>query len=290
MKSNSWKVAFAGGLLLLAAAGAQAKDSGPFTVALKYVPQESVGSSSVMLAPGLAERPVVLSLADGRPGSDPAVIGENANDDQMIPMRASNDPLAWANDVLKKTATDWGVKTADKASLSLAGKLVRLRVLESRKAVGSTYTAEVQVSFALKDARGGTLWEGAVAGDATRYGRKLSDENVNEVLSDATKQAYANLFNTSALQDAWAGKGKAVATGTAASAPAAAPAAPAIAPADLLADLVKLKKQGFSTDLLVDYVNQKSLTKTLSADDMGKWKTAGMPDEVLKAALAKGKS
>lgn len=287
MKSSTWKIVFAGGLLLLATAGAQAKDSGPFTVALKYVPQESVGSTSVMLAPGLADRPVVLSLADGRPGPDPAVIGENANDDQMTPMRASNDPLAWANEVLRKTATDWGVRTADKAPLTLAGKLVRLRVLESRKAVGSTYTAEVQVSFALKDARGATLWEGAVAGDATRYGRKLSEENVNEVLSDATKQAYANLFNTSALQDAWAGKGKAV--GAAPPAPAAAPAAPAVSPADLLAELVKLKKQGFSTDLLVDYVNQKSLSRALSADDMGKWKTAGMPDEVLKAALAKGK-
>lgn len=289
MKSSSWKTVLAGGLLLLVTAVSQAKDSGPFTVALKYVPQESVGSTSVMLAPGLGDRPVVLSLADGRPGPDPAVIGENANDDQMTPMRASNDPLAWANEVLRKTAADWGVKTADKAPLSLAGKLVRLRVLESRKAVGSTYTAEVQVSFALKDTRGGTLWEGVVAGDATRYGRKLSEENVNEVLSDATKQAYANLFNTSALQDAWAGKGKAVATASTA-APAPAPAASAIAPADLLAELVKLKKQGFSTDLLVDYVNQKSLTRTLSADDMGKWKTAGMPDEVLKAALAKGKS
>jgi hypothetical protein len=288
MQSSSWKIVLAGGLLLLGTAVAQAKDSGPFTVALKYVPQESVGSSSVMLAPGLVDRPVVLSLADGRPGPDPAVIGENANDDQMTPMRASNDPLAWANEVLKKTATDWGVKTADKAPLALAGKLVRLRVLESRKAVGSTYTAEVQVSFALKDARGGTLWEGVVAGDATRYGRKLSEENVSEVLSDATKQAFANLFNTSGLQDAWAGKGRPVAATAAAS--AAAPAAPAVTPADLLAELVKLKKQGFSTDLLVDYVNQKSLSRTLSADDMGKWKTAGMPDEVLKAALAKGKA
>ncbi|HSS48228.1 MAG TPA: hypothetical protein VLX28_04720 [Thermoanaerobaculia bacterium] len=291
MKSKSWKIVFAGGLLLLAAAGAQAKDSGPITVALKYTPQESVGSSSVMLAPGLGDRPVVLSLADGRPGADPAVIGENANDDEVRPMRASNDPVAWANEVLRKNAADWGVKTAEKAPLTLAGKLVRLRALESRKAVGSTYTAEVQVSFALKDARGATLWEGAVAGDATRYGRKLSEENVNEVLSDATKQAYANLFNNAGLQDAWAGKGKPVATaGTAAAAPAAAPAAPPVSPADLLADLVKLKKQGFSTDLLVDYVNQKSLSKTLSADDMGKWKAAGMPDEVLKAALAKGKS
>jgi hypothetical protein len=287
MTSSSWKIAFAGGLLLLAAAVAQAKDSSPFTVSLKYTPQESVGASSVLLAPGLGDRPVVLSLADGRPGSDPAVIGEDANDDQVSPMRASNDPVAWANEVLKKNAADWGIRTAEKAPLTLAGKLVRLRALESRKAVGSTYTAEVQVSFTLKDARGGTLWEGVAAGDSTRYGRKHSEENVSEVLSDATKQAYANLFNNSGLQDAWAGKGKPVAA--AAAAPAA-PASPAVSPAELLAELVKLKKQGFSTDLLVDYVNQKSLSRTLSADDMGKWKTAGMPDEVLKAALAKGKS
>jgi len=288
MKSNSWKIVFAGCLLLLGATGAQAKDSSPFTVSLKYTPQESVGAASVLLAPGLSDRPVVLTLADGRSGSDPAVIGENANDDQVSPMRASNDPLAWANDVLKRNAADWGIKTADKAPLTLAGKLVRLRALESKKAVGSTYTAEVQVSFTLKDARGGTLWEGVAAGDSTRYGRKHSEENISEILSDATKQAFANLFNNAGLQDAWAGKGKPVASVS--SAPAAAPAAPAIAPADLLADLVKLKKQGFSTDLLVDYVNQKSLSKTLSADDMGKWKAAGMPDEVLKAALAKGKS
>jgi len=242
----------------------------------------------VLLAPGLGDRPVVLTLTDGRPGSDPAVIGEYANDDQVSPMRASNDPLAWANEVLKKNAADWGIKTAEKGPLTLAGKLVRLRALESKKAVGSTYTAEVQVSFVLKNARGGTLWEGVAAGDSTRYGRKHSEENVSEVLSDATKQAYANLFNNAGLQDAWAGKGKPVAS--AAAAPAAAPAAPAVSPAELLADLVKLKKQGFTTELLVDYVNQKSLSRTLSADDMGKWKTAGMPDEVLKAALAKGKS
>lgn len=71
------------------------------------------------------------------------------------------------------------------------------------------------------------------------------------------------------------------------SAPAA--AEPPVSPADLLADLVKLKKQGFTTDLLIDYVNGKTLTKPLSADDLVKWKSAGMPEEVIKAALGRGK-
>ncbi len=72
---------------------------------------------------------------------------------------------------------------------------------------------------------------------------------------------------------------------TASVAPASAPAAPGLSPDDLLAELVKLKKQGFTTDLLVDYVHQKSLSSKLTADDMVEWKNAGMPQEVIKAAL-----
>jgi hypothetical protein len=56
-------------------------------------------------------------------------------------------------------------------------------------------------------------------------------------------------------------------------------------PDELLAELVKLKKQGFTTELLVDYVNQKSLKSGLTADDMVKWKKAGMPQDVIQAAL-----
>src|SRR5262249_18965300 len=157
-----------------------------------------------------------------------------------------------------------------------------LRLVASTKAVGSTYNVEIQVAFTLSDAKGRTLWEGAAKGDATRYGHARSAENANEVLSDAIKEAYANAFNDPGLQSAWLGKSKPVA----ASAPAA---APPVSPADLLADLVKLKKQGFTTDLLVDYVNGKTLTKALSADDLVQWKSSGMPEEVIKAALGKGK-
>ncbi len=289
MRSKPWKILLAGGLLLFAAVATEARGpKGPFIISLKYIPQESVGDSNVLLGPGLSDKPIHLTIVDGRSGAEPAIIGESSNDDDsMSPVQAGNDPIAWASEVLQKNAADWGIKTADKAPFALAGKLTRLRLVESNKAVGSTYNAEVQVAFTLTDSNGRTLWEGATSGDATRYGRKRSEENSNEVLSDAIKEAYANVFNTPALQEAWGGKSKPIASAPAA---APAPAAPAVSPSELLADLVKLKKDGFTTDLLVDYVNQKTLTKTLSADDMGKWKSAGMPGEVLKAALAKGKS
>jgi hypothetical protein len=71
---------------------------------------------------------------------------------------------------------------------------------------------------------------------------------------------------------------------------AAAPTAPPVTPAALLTELVKLQKQGFDTDLLVDYVNKKTVSPALSSDDMVKWKQAGMPSEVIKAALARAGS
>lgn len=285
MSMNPLKSGLAIGLTLLAIAAAEAADKGVFTMSLRYMPQESVGSSSTVLLPGITERPVNLSIADGRAGSDPAIIGDSSDDDDRVfPIRASNDVVAWADEALKKNVADWGIKVAADAPLNLAGKLTRLRIVESNKALGSTYTAETQVAFALTDSQGRTLWEGAASGNATRYGKSRSQENASEVLSDAFKDTLSSLFNDAGLQDAWLGKTKPVTTTA-----AAAPSAPPVTPADLLADLVKLKKQGFTTDLLIDFVNQKSLSSALSADDLVNWKKEGMPQEVIKAALERAK-
>jgi hypothetical protein len=284
MKSRILMLGLTAGLLLSMSAGARGK-SGVFTVNLRYIAPESA-DDSLTLAPGLGDRPVRVTIVEGR--SDPAGLGESSDDDdKMWPVRAGNDPIAWANEVLAKSAAGWGIKVADNAPLALDGKLTRLELVESNKAMGSTYHVDAQLAFTLKDARGRTLWEGAASGDATRYGKSRSEDNANEVFRDALTEAFSELLGTEALQEAWAGKGTPVASAPAA---AAAPDASAMAPSDLLADLVKLKKQGFTTDLLVDYVNGKSLTRELSADDLVKWKNAGMPQEVIRAAMDKAKS
>jgi hypothetical protein len=256
---------------------ARAADSGPLDISLRYVPQESVGTSVANLPLGINERPVALSMEDGRTGADPAVIGETTDDDDRVwPVRSAN-LVPYINEVLTRNAGEWGIRTDPNAPLKLAGRLMRFKVSESNKAVGSTYNADVQVGFTLKDAKGQLLWQGTSAGDATRYGRARSADNMNEVLSDALKEAYAGLFNDSGLQNAWLGNAKPIASAPGGGA--------AIAPQALLDELVKLKKQGFTPDLLVDYVNQKTISPALSADDMVKWKNAGMPQEVIKAAL-----
>ncbi len=163
-------------------------------------------------------------------------------------------------------------------------------MIESNKAVGSTYNAEAQFTFELRDRQGGLLWEGTGAGDATRYGKARSEDNVNEVFSDATQEAFANALADTKLQEAWLGKSGVI------SAPAMAQATSSerkagdvLTPEAMLDELVALKKKGFDADLLVGFVDQKGLSRSLSSDDLLAWKNAGMPDSVIKAALAKGK-
>ncbi|HEY0553482.1 MAG TPA: YajG family lipoprotein [Thermoanaerobaculia bacterium] len=283
MNAKSWQIGLVVVSSLLVALRADARATGPFTMGI----QEMGTASSATLGPGMADKPVRLSIVDGRSGTDLTVIGEISDHaDKVFPIQISNDPIPWANEVFQKEAAASGLKVSPDARLSLTGKLTQLRLVASTKAFGSTYSAQVQVAFTLADSRG-TLWTGSIEGDATRYGKERSGENANEVLNDALREAYTNAFEDSGLQGAWTG-GKPVASSSA-SAPVAAPAA-AISPSEMLGDLVKLKKQGFTTDLLVNYVNQKTLTKSLSADDLVKWKNAGMPEEVIKAALARAGS
>jgi hypothetical protein len=282
--------------LMTVAAGttaAQAKATGPWEVALRPLPPASFQGQLPALDAGMTERPVKLVLEDGRTGADPAVIGQTQDHaDQFFPLRTSSNVLAWTTDALQKATGAWGIKTADSAPLILAGRIVHFTLNESTKAVGAMYNAEIQISFTLKNARGGVLWESNASGDAGRFGKSRSEENANEVLVDSIKQAYSEMFGNAELQNAWAGKATPHAAGSAPapSAASAAPAAPPMTPSALLTELVKLKKQGFDTDLLLDYVNKHSLTASLSADDMVKWKQAGMPPEVIKAALARGGS
>ncbi len=271
-------------LALASPASVRSDDTGLLNVELRYAPQESVGSDNPALAPGISDRAIRVEIAEGRTLNDLAVIGETTDDDDRLwPVRATNDVIAFALDVLARNTGPWGIRTAEDAPLIFSGKLTRLQIKESNKAVGSTYNAEVQFAFSLRSANGALLWEGSATGDATRYGRARSVDNINEVLSDALKEAYAQGLAETALQDAWLGKkspgASAVATTT--------PTASAMTPEALLAELVKLKKKGFDADVMLDFVGQKNLSRSLSADDLVAWKDAGIPEQVIKAALAR---
>lgn len=279
MTWNERKLALALIFALLAAPLA-AKELGPFNITLRYAPQESTGTSVPTLTLGISDVPVQLSIEDARTITDPAIIGDSTDDDDRVwPVRAATDLLGWSNEVLLKNAGEWGIRVSDSAPLQLKGSLMRFMVNESNKALGSTYNADIRLSFRLTDTRGDLLWEGTAAGDATRYGKSRNEDNVNEVLSDALKEAYATILGDTALQNAWLGKTSPMASAN------PAPATTSMTPDELLAELIKLKDKGFTTDLLVSFVNQTPLKSALTADDMVKWKKEGLPQTVIEAAL-----
>lgn len=176
---------------------------------LKFNPQEGVYSETPAFVEGFTDKTVTLKVVDGR-GKDPSVIGEGTDGkDRAFPIQTTDDVPAFAGQVLEKIAEQWGLKSQKGGDRLLTVKLTKFMVTESNKALGSMYSGDVTLSYTLTDSKGRTLDTGTVSGDTKRYGRARSKDNYNEVLSDALKEAYFNMFDDDAMQTAWAsGKAK----------------------------------------------------------------------------------
>ena len=180
------------------------------TIDLRFAPQEGVQSTSPDVTPAALEKSLTLRVEDAR-GGDATIIGQGTNDDdENFPMRASTEVTGFVAASVKDMATAWGVKVADKGDRVLVLRLMRYFVDESNKALGSVYASEVKFAYELQSADGKKLLEGATSGSAHRYGRARSAENCNEVLSDALKEAFANVLSDPRVQETWAsGRGSA---------------------------------------------------------------------------------
>lgn len=190
-------------VLLASAAPLCAAVNNP-NVQLEYLPQQTIAPTRFYLRAELFDHPVQLHVSDSRSLEDPAEIGWRTNDaDERFTLRATNDVEAFVSGVLDDVTRDHGIRLADDASNVLVVKLTRFRVEETNRPVGATYVAMIGLTGELRSASGEKLWSGVATGDASRWGRKFSNTNCNEVLSDALLEAYANLLNTEELQDAW---------------------------------------------------------------------------------------
>lgn len=265
-------------LLLLAGLPVVARGQG-MQVTLRYSPQESTHATTPDLPAALLTSPVDVVFEDGRPAAEKDAVGEIVDDDKTSRITAG-DIAGFAKKVLADNVAGWGIKTTPGAERVVTVKLLRFFVTENPKAIGAMFGSEVRALVSYAE-RKKVLWEGTATGSTHRYGKR-NEENVNEVLSDALKEAYANALSDPGLAQAVAGHGQGTASST-----VAAKAAEGIPPSQLLTELLDLKKQGFTTDLLVQYVNQKTLSAEMTAKDLGAWKQAGMPPEVIKAALGR---
>jgi Uncharacterized lipoprotein len=184
------------------------------TVPLKYIPQEGVHATSADLPPALLNQAVEIRVEDARKLDDPLVIGHGTGgDDKVFPMHADHDVIAFIQEMVTGVSKEWSLKQEHPAARTLILQVTRFDVDESNKALGSMYSTEVKFAFTLKDAHGKALAEGMGTGTAHRYGHAHSPENINEVLSDSLKEAYANVLADPGLQKAWiSGTGSGTAT------------------------------------------------------------------------------
>ena len=174
------------------------------TVPLKYVPQEGVHSTSADLTPALLAQAVEVRVEDARKLADPLTIGQGTGgDDKVFPIHADHDVIAFIQEMVTGVGKEWSLKQEHPAGRTLILQVTRFYVDEANKALGSMYGTEVKFAFILKDAHGKPLAEGMGTGSAHRYGHAHSPENINEVLSDALKEAYANVLADPGLQKAW---------------------------------------------------------------------------------------
>jgi hypothetical protein len=211
------------------------------TVPLKFVPQEGVQTNTADLPPALLEQSFELRVEDARKLPDPLVIGRGTGgNDKTFPIHADREVRAYLQETLAAIAGDWSLKPVTPAKRVLVVQLTAFSIDEANKALGSIYTADVKLGYTLRDAGGRTLASGVGAGETHRYGHAHSADNINEVLSDALKEAWANVLGDSMLQTAWI-SGKPAGSPSAAAAPAAASAESAEERLRKLDDLLKKK-------------------------------------------------
>jgi YajG family uncharacterized lipoprotein len=193
----------------LLAAVAYGRGSTPkeLVVNLKFVPQEGVTTNSAHLPPSVIEKSVDIRIEDARKAADPLVIGQGTGgDDRSFPIKAGSDITGFIKETTADLAKQWGAKIDAHPDRVLVVQVTRFAIDESNKALGSVYSSDVSLAWTLKDTRGNKLAEGVGTGSTHRYGRAHSLENINEVLSDALKEAFANVLNDNNLQTAWGKK------------------------------------------------------------------------------------
>lgn len=212
------------------------------TVPLKFTPQEGVHATSPDLPVALLNQAVDVRVEDMRKLDDPLTIGQGTGgNDKQFPIHADRDLVGFIREAVDRMNKDWSVKQSSPAGRTLIVQVIRYAIDESNKAVGSVYGSEVKLGFVMRDSRGKTLTEGSVSGTAHRYGRAHSPDNINEVLSDALKEAYANVLADTSLQNAWiSGSPQSASNG-------AAPAEHKESPEERLRKLDDLFKKGLIT-------------------------------------------
>jgi len=198
---HSTKLALAlAGLFAFSAAHA-ADNREPLHVQLKM----PVVKAAKQAATNDPARGVGLRIEDGRGNAAGAVIGRAMSDDDVLfPIIASNAVTPFVQDVVRQSLSSWNIDTTTAVKdATLQLRYAQFDINEKNRAVGATYVAEVKLDWTLLNRAGSDVAHGSVQGTTDHYGRGRSAENISETLSDALKDALAQLSNDSGFRKLW---------------------------------------------------------------------------------------
>ena len=223
----------------------------------------------------------VAAIEDGRQGP-PDYLGENREESTPVRVRCQGPVAPLVARAVSDVATKAGVRVDAGATLSLAGRLEELEVVES-----SRYHGSARISFELRDASGAIVWSGQAEGKAERFGRSLKPENYNETLSDTLLSAAAALFSNPEFLARLTGQ-PATAAGTEPGTATPVSGSRRLTPDAAKAELLELKSEGFDEQTLIQFVSRLTLAPLPSSADLVEWKKAGLSQAVIRAAVSGG--
>jgi hypothetical protein len=128
-------------------------------------------------------------------------IGENSEEDTPRPVTTTDDVGAFVSNHMRELFDRAGLKTVDNdGAVTIKGEVKQFFVRET-----NTYRSEVALHITVVDRSGKTLWNGAAAGNANRFGRSYKLENYDEVLSDAVVNTVSSMLQSAEFQNALSG-------------------------------------------------------------------------------------
>lgn len=290
--------------ILLARGPALANDD-DLIIPLKFAPTSKPGQIRAEIADGLSSRAVALEIEDARAVKSKDIVGEGTTTgDRTFRIRSAGHMPTFLKATLQDRFSTWGVLFDEQSNLMLRVRVTRYFSRETRATLNSTFTAEVQLPWALVDRAGHVFAEGTAMGTGKVKGRWKNGVNCVEVLSDGLERAAQAILSDAKLQESWMAAQPAPAPAGSAVAKAAAPlrnvtmmtadgrvvrekrpANQPKTPGQLLSEVKKLRSQQLGTEVLVAYVSKQTLAGPFGPEDLVAWKKSGVPDAVTKEAV-----
>lgn len=198
MKSFRWM-----GAALLLAGVLQAACSSAGELRVPLVMRETEGARVAALSGGESPLGSIKVFVDARPDERPdsLTIGQNLEDENPVPVYwQTTAPTEFVRAALERELGYLGVQVS--GSAAEATRLITFRLTRFYVTERQSYEADVGAVITVASASGQTLWEAPMRAQAKRFGRSLSRENYQEVLSDATVRMVAAFLNNDAARKA----------------------------------------------------------------------------------------